>query len=247
MRLFALTALAILPLAATLQDKTPAQKPVATVKEPETKVSFPVELNVVNKETTHEVMGVGVRVKTKFFMDFDVYAMGFYLDRAKALETLKESAGELTAAKLEKSKEFRAALLSDKFGKTMRLVMVRDVDADTMAEAFEDSLWPRMDKHVKNPDDRLKEEKDRALAKTSLATFRAFFKKEAEEDQVMDFTWLPGGELYAVIDGVKSPVVKNETLCWALFDVYLGADPINDDANENFHKGLWKLLHPKTK
>ena len=152
MRLFALTALAILPLAAVLQDKTPAQKPVATVKEPETKVSFPVELNVVNKETTHELMGVGVRVKTKFFMDFDVYAMGFYLDRAKALETLKESAAELTAAKLETSKEFRAALLSDKFGKTMRLVMVRDVDADTMAEAFEDSLWPHMDKHVKNPD-----------------------------------------------------------------------------------------------
>lgn len=233
-----------LPTAALTSALQGGDKPVATVKEPETDVRFPVLLKIDDK-TQHDLMGVGVRVKTKFFLDFNVYAMGFYVDSKPAVEALRESAKDLKASKLEKDKKFREALLADTFGKTMRLVMVRDVDADTMAEAFEDSLWPRMDKRVVNKEDRDKEAKDRAAAKKALETFRDFFEKEAEEDQVMDFTWLPGGELYATIDGKRHPVVKNQTLAWALFDVYLGADPIDDDAKEDFFEGLHELLHPK--
>ena len=246
MRLFALAALVPLTLLPLLPaPSTAPQKQVATVEEPETEVRFPVTLTVVDKDTQHELMGVGVRVKKKFFMNFNVYAMGFYVDREGALEALREPAGKLSAAKLETSKKFRKALLGDTFGKTMRLVMVRDVDADDMAEAFEDALWPRMKAYVVDEEDRAKEARDRAAAKQALDTFRGYFEKEAEEDQVMDFTWLPEDELYAVVDGKRHKVVENAALCWALFDVFLGDDPISEDANEAFHEGLHELLHPK--
>lgn len=241
MRLIAALCIAALPalaLASPLLSASQDARPVPTVEEPSTEVRFPVELNVVDKDTRHQLAGMGVRVKKKFLMKFKVYAVGFYLDEKAGLPLMTESAGELAVSKLEKSKEFRKALLSDKFGKTVRLVMVRDVDADTMAEAFEDSLWPRMK-------DRTPETKDRTAAKAALDRFRGFFEKEAKEDQVMDFTWAPGGKLYAVVDGKKFPVVENETLCWALFDVYLGDDPISDDTKTNIFTSLHKKLHPK--
>jgi hypothetical protein len=241
MRMFAALALVALPalaLARPLTNTPQDTRPVPTVEEPSTDVEFPVRLTVVDKKTTHELAGMGVRVKKKFFMKFKVYAVGFYIDEKAALPVLRKSAADLSVKKLEDSKDFRKALLSDKFGKTVRLVMVRDVDADTMAEAFEDSLWPRMKA-------RTKETKDRTAAKAALDKFRGFFEKEAEEDQVMDFTWVPGGKLYAVVDGKKFPVVQNEALCWALFDIYLGDDPISDDAKTNIFGALRAKLHPK--
>jgi len=239
----ALIPLALLPLLPV--SPTGPQEQIPTVQEPETDVRFPVTITVVDKDTQHDLVGVGVRVKRKFFMDFNVYAMGFYLDQEGALEALREPAGKLSASKLETSKKFREALLGDTFGKTMRLVMVRDVDADDMAEAFEDVLWPRIKEYVIDKKDRDKEQRDRTAAKQALDTFRGYFEKEAEEDQVMDFTWLPGGKLYAVVDGKRHKVVQNEALSWALFDVFLGDDPISEDANEAFHEGLHELLHPK--
>ncbi len=228
--LAALTALALpaLALSATLiapQDAPPA---VETVEEPDTEVKFPVALTVA-KDTDHELCGVGVRVKKKFFMNFKVYALGFYIDEETALPALREAAGDLSVKKLEKSKAFRKALLADGkkgFGRTIRLVMVRDVDADDMAEAFEDSLWPRMK-------DAAETTEERAAAKAALDKFRSFFEKEAEEDQVMDFTWLPGDKLQATVDGKGFALVKDKYLCGALFDVYLGDDPISSKAKTN--------------
>ena len=221
---------------------TSQDKKVPTVEEPETEVEFPISLIVLpkteeRKEVKHDLSGMGVRVKTKFFMDFEVYALGFYMDEEKGLAALKKPAGDLSVSKLEDSKEFRKALLGDDFGKTMRLVMVRDVDADDMAEAFDDVLWPRMK-------DRSEDEEELSAAKVALKKFKDFFEKEAEEDQVLDFTWMPGGEMYAVVDGKRHPVVKSTALCWALFDVFVGDDPISEEARENIITALREKLHP---
>ncbi|MDG1498802.1 MAG: chalcone isomerase family protein [Planctomycetota bacterium] len=218
---------------------------VPTVEEPETEVEFPISLIVLpktekRKEVKHDLSGMGVRVKTKFFMDFEVYALGFYMDEERGLAALKEPAANLSVSKLEESKEFRKALLGDGFGKTMRLVMVRDVDADDMAEAFDDVLWPRMK-------DRSEGEKELSAAKIALKKFKDLFEKEAEEDQVLDFTWIPGGEMYAVVDGKRHPVVKSAALCWALFDAFVGDDPISKDAKENIFTALREKLHPATR
>ena len=234
--LAALAPIAVLPVALA-QDQAPE---IVTVEEPDTEVAFPLELQVA-KDTRHQLCGMGVRVKKKFLMNFKVYALGFYLDEAAALPALREAAGDLNLKKLQSSEAFRKALLAgDKkgFGRSIRLVMVRDVDADTMAEAFEDSLWPRMK-------DATETTEERTAAKAALDRFRGFFEKEAEEDQVMDFTWLPGDKLQATVDGKRFPLVESEHLCRALFDVYLGEDPISKKAKTNIFTSLYAKLHPQ--
>ncbi|MDF1797822.1 MAG: chalcone isomerase family protein [Planctomycetota bacterium] len=247
MRILAVLALAALPALAALTPQDGPAKPIPTVEEPSTEVRFPIELQI-DKQTRHQLAGMGVRVKKKFLMKFKVYALGFYIDESTALEGLRKAAGDLTVKKLQDSDEFRKALLTDGFGRSIRLVMVRDVDADTMAEAFEDSLWPRMEAAVEATKEATPAESaaELAAAKASLATFRGFFEKEAEEDQVMDFTWTEGGRLQAVVDGKRFPQVKNLHLCQALFDVYLGDDPISDQAKANIYTALHTKLHPPT-
>jgi hypothetical protein len=41
------------------------------------------------------------------------------------------------------------------------------------------------------------------------------------------FTWLPGGTLKSTIEGKPAADIQSPALCWALFDVYLGKDPIS--------------------
>ena len=245
MRFLAVLALAALPALAAFTPQEEPTKPIPTVEEPSTEVLFPIELQV-DKGTRHQLAGMGVRVKKKFFMKFKVYAMGFYIDETTALESLRKAAGDLSVKKLEGNRAFRDALLKDGFGRSIRLVMVRDVDADDMAEAFEDSLWPRMETTVEASKEETATEPPAELlaAKAALATFRGFFEKEAEEDQVLDFTWTAGGKLQATMDGKRFPVVENLHLCQALFDVYLGDDPISDQAKTNIFTALHTKLHP---
>ena len=233
----------LLPGALALPGALTQERQVATVEEPESEVKFPVELTVTwgkDQEATHDLCGMGLRWKRKFLINWKVYAFGFYLDDA-ALPALRKAAGDLSPEKLADSKDFRRALLAagkEGFGRTMRLVMTRDVDADTMAEAFEGSLWPRMEEASEAG-------KERDAAKTALDTFRGFFEKEAEEEQEMIFSWLPGDKLKATVDGKSFPLVESAALCQALFDVYLGADPISDSAKEDIFEKLHAKLHPK--
>ena len=106
-----------------------------------------------------------------------------------------------------------------------------------MAEAFEDSLKSRIKKYTAKMD-----EKQKKAATDSLAKFRGYFKAEAKEDQVLQFTWLPGGRLLTTIDGKTSPEIKNLALCHSLFHVYLGNDPISESGKEAILKGLPKAL-----
>jgi hypothetical protein len=241
MRLFPIVALtAALGSAAPLFAQepvvkpTPAPAPVAAplVEEKATDAMFPEWIQYGKGEalTTHHLAGLGVRKKTIFRVK--VYAFGFYLDSAAASAKLKPLVGR-KMKDMMKDRKLDAALLDDQFGKTIRLVMARDVDADDMAEAFEDSLKSRIKKYTAKMD-----EKQQQAATDALTKFRGYFKTEAKEDQVLQFTWLPGGRLLTTIDGKDSPEIKNLALCHSLFHVYLGNDPISESGKEAILKGL---------
>lgn len=183
---------------------------------------------------THNLVALGIRKKTIFKVK--VYSFGLYLDAQAAQPKLQRFMSQKSKALL-KDRNFDKAVLADGIGKTIRLVMVRDVDADDMAEAFEDSLKPRIKAYTK------KQSAEQVKAATdSLAKFRGYFKKEAKDGQVMQFTALPGGRLLTSIDGKAMPEIKSSALSWALFDIYLGKDPISDSAKEKFVKGLPSVL-----
>jgi chalcone isomerase-like protein len=241
MRLFPIIALtAALCIAAPLfaqepvAKPTPAPTPVAApfVEEKATDAMFPKWIQYGKGEavSTHHLAGLGVRKKTIFRVK--VYAFGFYLDSAAAAAKVKPLVGR-KLKDMMKDRKLDAALLDDSFGKTIRLVMARDVDADDMAEAFEDSLKSRIKKYTAKMD-----EKQKKAATDALTKFRGYFKTEAKEDQILQFTWLPGGRLQTKIDGKVSPEIKNLALCHALFHVYLGNDPISESGKEKILKGL---------
>jgi len=225
------------PLAA--QEAAVAQEKPAMVKEPETGILFPSFLQAPQgeKSVRQDLLGLGAREKTIF--KINVYAMGLYVDLAAALPVLKKAVGEKTLKQAKKDKAFHAAFLNDDFGKTLRWVMARDVDGADIAEAFQDSLEPRI-KAAKL------DAEQRAAAEAAVRTLRAYFTSELTEGTELVFHWETGGRFHTTVGGVKNGVITNLALCRAMFDIYLGADPISSTAKTRFLEGAYTHLHPQS-
>ncbi len=239
----ALTLLAALLTPALAQDPPSPPKPapvkeVATVKEPESGHKYAVETQVLGGESTLALTGTGIREKT--ILAVNVYSFGVYVEPVKAAELLAKWKGK-KAKELYKDDTFYAALLDDTLTKELRLEFCRDVDADDVRSAFEDSLEPRI-LAFKKDEKGTKEEK---LA--VLAEFRKLFTLDKVKDgNVLRFAWHPGGKLHTSIDGVVQPVIESKALCWALFDVYLGQKPISEAGRKRLVDRIPDLLSPPT-
>lgn len=217
-------------------EKAVQAEEVPQVEEKATDQLFPKWLDAQDGKEARRLDLVGLGVRKKSIFRVKVYAFGFYADASMAALAL-ERFTDRKRKELMKDPKLDAALLSDGYAKALRLAMARDVDADDMAEAFEDSLKPRIERLTA----KMQPDQQKA-ALQALARFRGYFQKEAEEDQVILFTWLPGGRLHTTIDGEASPELKSLPLCKALFDVYLGADPISESGKEEIVDGLPGLV-----
>ncbi len=219
--LLALALFAFAPSAVAQEDS-----PAPTVEEPKSEVQFAQWRSFPGTKTTLHLLDVGIRTKTIFGVK--VYAFGLYLEAKPAAAALA-AYQDLSMKQRRKSGKMYQALLDGKFSKGLRWVMTRDVDGEDIAEAFQDSLEPRLKKLAKSG-----KEEDVAAAKQALKTFKSYFTKELTEETELIFAWHPGGRLLTMVDGKLLGEVKSEHLALALFDVYLGADPISDDAKEAF-------------
>ncbi len=197
---------------------------VATVAiEPRSNVSVPLQLQVQGSENVHTLTGMGVRTKT--FLKVKVYAFGLYVDSAGAASTMSGWAGR-SHRDLQNDDSFYEALLEGNFSMTLRLVMTRNVGGDDMAEAFEDALAPRI-RHAN-------ETLGMPPGEEALARFRSFFSlEELVSGAELIFTWGSGGQLITPIAGESSGAIDSPALCWALFDVYLGDDPVSGSGKKS--------------
>lgn len=225
-----------LAAAQTAQSAPKAQEKAPQIEEKATDIMFPSWIKVGKGENMVRHDAVSLAVRTKTIFKVKVYAYGLYLDM-KGAAPLVQPYVDKKWKDLMKDRNFEKAVLSDKFGKTLRLAMARDVDAEDMADAFDDALKPRVKTFLKKGT-----AEDRQKGEAAVKQFQGFFTKECEEDQVLVFTWLPGGRLLTSIDGKKMPEIKNHALCWALFDVYVGEDPISKNGKEAFVKALPKKV-----
>jgi hypothetical protein len=217
-------------------EQAPAQVKAPNLEESATDHKHPAWLYVGSgeKKARHDAVALAVRTKTWFKVK--VYSFGLYVDLAAAAPLVKPFANKKWKD-LMKDRNFDKALLNDKVGKTVRLKMARDVDAEDMSDAFEESLKPRIKTFNKKGT-----AEDRQAGDAAIKKFQGYFKKECKEDQVLVFTALPGGRLQTSIDGKQMPEIKNKALAWALFDIYLGDDPISENGKEAFVKALPKKL-----
>lgn len=225
------------PLPAQDAPAAPAAPKPEMVKEPETGILFAsfLQAPLGERRVRQDLLGVGVREKTIFKVN--VYAMGLYVDLAGALPVLKQAVGTRTLKEVKKDKAFHDAFLQDDFGKTLRWVMARDVGGEDIAEAFRDSLEPRI-KAAKL------DAAQRQSAETAVRTLRGYFTTELTEGTELIFHWEPGGRLHVLVAGAPKGVITNLALCRALFDVYLGADPISSTAKTRFLEGAYSRIHP---
>lgn len=200
--------------------------------EPSTGVPFPLQLTVPGGGATHVLAGTGVRTAT--FLKVKVYAFGLYVDEVLARSALARFAGQ-TARDLERNQEFYARILRRDFGVTLRLVMVRDVGSDEMAEAFDASLRPRVR--------RAAAEMGMPGGEAALGRLRGYFDVgEMTKETELVFSCTPDGTMRTVVGGETAPEIDSPALCWALFDVYLGEDPISEDGKKSVIRNFPKIL-----
>ena len=189
-------------------------------------VVYKTEESFTGSEKSLFLMGTGVRIR---FAIIPVYAMGFYIDTTEAAKALATWKG-MELEKIQADENYYLALQNGQFDKAMRLVFVRDVEAEAVAEAFDESI-----------NSRLKTEG----GKEALKQFRAFFAEEVKNGEEIHFVWSADGKkLTTIINGNLKGTIENEDLAQALLAVYLDKEPISEDAKKNFAKNL-QFLHQR--
>ena len=203
------------------------------VNEPRSGTPFPLSLTPPGGTTLHWIMGTGIRQRTIFRIK--IYAFGLYVDPEGARASLSRFAG-VSASTLERDESFYRQLLDLDFAMTLRLVMTRTLDGEDVAEAFDDALRPRMARAVTDTNDSGEE-----LA--ALEQFRGYLNVgEVSTGTEVVFSCGPAGRLATSVGGNERPPIDSRALCRALFDVYLGADPISDDGKRSVIAGFPGLV-----
>ncbi len=226
--------LPVLVLSVTVSVLAMAQLPApSTVNEPQSGTPFPVSLTPPGGTTRHWIMGTGIRQRTIFRVK--IYAFALYVDPEGARASLSRFAGVSTST-LERDESFYRALLDLGFPMTLRLVMTRTVDGEDVADAFADAIRPRLVRAVTNTSDAGED-------MAALEMFRGYF----DVDQVRTgtevvFSCGPAGRLATLVGGDERPAIDSRALCRALFDVYLGDDPISRDGKRSVIAGFPRLL-----
>ncbi len=216
--------------------------PQDTVKEDETGLRFNTELTAPGGpegERIQHLLGTGCR--EKFWIN--VYAYGLYVDRVQTHGKLSTMISGLGKARL-KVKDV-ARINTPAISRTLRLVMVRDVDGEDMREAFEDYLGARL-KTRGSAADQVKSFKN-------LAKFRDYFADDVADGTELIFAWRAStgpdtpGTLTTKIAGRVVGTLVAPDLTWALFDCYVGKDPISDDSVEDMARDLPTVIRAGAK
>jgi hypothetical protein len=218
----------LLPLIAAVTLAAPAA--AQTQREPSSGVEFPVSMTVADG-SQQQLTGTGIRTRT--VLNVKVYAFGLYVDAEGARGALGRWAGR-TAAQLSGDNTFYSQLLQLGFPMTMRLVMTRNVSGEQMSEAFDGALRPRVVAAA-----------GRGMpgGEAALNQFRTFFSVDRlTEGAELVFTCTAAGAFHSKVVGETKPTIESRALCWALFDVYLGSEPISAGGKRNVVSGFPALL-----
>ena len=223
------TILALAALAA-VATWSPAQAPTI---EPHSGIAFPASLTPPGGGTVQWIAGAGIRELTVFIVTVQIYAFGLYVDRAAARASLAGYAAR-PAASLAQDAGFYRRLLELEFAMSLRLVMTRDVAGADVGKAFDEALRPRMARQEGGSD---------AAAKRALQRFRGYFDvgQLATGTEIV-FSCSPAGRLAVAVAGSERRPLDSRILCEALFDVYLGAEPISEAGKRSVIEGFPELL-----
>eukprot|EP01102_Stenamoeba_stenopodia_P017481 TRINITY_DN6268_c0_g1_i1.p1 TRINITY_DN6268_c0_g1~~TRINITY_DN6268_c0_g1_i1.p1 ORF type:complete len:281 (+),score=65.88 TRINITY_DN6268_c0_g1_i1:77-844(+) len=235
-----------------------------SVVEPSTNTPFPRELTIDLHATSTPISSSSssssssaspssittslgtVGVRTKWMVS--VYAFGLYFDfENQALLTALRTRWRTHAGAIRSGKGTPTTLFDDllrpNVDKVLRLVMVRGIKGDDLKEAFEQSIPPRLAIISASKKERGKKA---AGVHEAFKQFKQHFsKKNLVKGTEVTFLWSSNTqELRTLIDGKEVGKIGSNgyDICWALFDLYLGDNPISENAKSEFIKFLDHLL-----
>jgi hypothetical protein len=142
----------------------------------------------------------GLGLRTKTFLKVKVYVIGLYVADS-ALPGLKAKAG---------SPELYKELVWGDFPKELQLKLVRDLSAAQMQEAIREALT------LQNAD------------KARTDAFISYFG-DIKIGQEYVLRWRPGGTLETTAVGQAKPPIADKNFAAAVFSIWLGATPIQED------------------
>jgi len=160
------------------------------------------------------LLGVGVRTKT--FLRVKVYAAGLYVaDSALS--------GPLAAhrAKTGTPAFYRDLVVGD-FPKAIVMTFVRDTTASQIRDAFYEAL-PTID-HAR------------------LDLFSSHFGTPSKGQTVV-VRWAPGGVIETNSAGVAKPPIADKAFAVAVFGIWLGEKPIQEDLKRDLISRAPEVLH----
>lgn len=212
------------------------------IEEPVTLVRFPkwLEVSEGGSFRKQRLLGAGPRFMTP--LRVKVYAVGVYIDEKEARSAL--SGFEYSnPEELERDERFWSTFSTPRsidgrkgFGKTFRLVCIREVAGKHMQNGFDRGLLKRVreaDKKMNMPD-----------GKQALKTFNGFFLEKGSMAVGCEllFVCSAHGTVDTWIDGVHYGQVKNDALCWALCDMFLGMKPVSKEIKQQVANGCFSWL-----
>jgi len=156
---------------------------------------------------------LGVGLRTKTMLKVKVYAVGLYVaDSALA--------GPLAAFKGKTdSPAFFKELVSGDFEKQIVMKFTRDVTSDQIRGAFRETLQ----------------------GTSKLDLFVGYFG-DTKEGQEYVLTWKPGGILETKVAGLNKPEINDKTFAAAVFGIWLGEKPIQEDIKKGLVSRAGELI-----
>ena len=189
---------------------------VEFVKEPKTGLQLPGQYCTRDTSDCSPLAGIGVRVKKIAGIGVKVYAAGLYIDAEAAKKAVGDQYKGKSAAAVAADDGLYRSLLSDSsIEKTVRLVFARDLDSKKIRDALVERLVPRLGE-----------------SSPSLKQFETFFDGIAfKKGQSLTFSAVRG-TLQTNIRGSNAADINDSLLCEALFEAYLGPDPVIPQAKK---------------
>ncbi|MCD7449014.1 Fatty-acid-binding protein 3, chloroplastic [Datura stramonium] len=202
-------------------------------EEPATKVKFQRSLSLPGCSTSLSLLGTGYREKVFAIIGVKVYAAGLYVN-GSVFSRLGAWQGR-SAAEISQDPSLFNVIFEANLEKSLLIVLVRDVDGKTFWDALDEAISPR----IKSPT---------ADDKSALSTFRGVFQgKPLKKETSIFLTWIDPTKMLVSLsfDGMPSSVdatIESTNVASALFDVFLGGDPVSPTLKASVAKGLEAAL-----
>lgn len=161
-------------------------------------------VSFAEKDGTSSLLGIGVRTRT--MLKVKVYAIGLYVDDAALAGPLAAHKGKTT------SPDFYRDLVWGDFPKHVVLKFTRDVSTSQIQGAFREVLP--------------------GANKARVDAFVSYFG-DTEVGQEYVIRWAPGGTLETTVVGAAKPPIADKDFAAAVFGIWLGEKPIQDDIKKD--------------